>query len=78
MLCPRVSHNPTRWSRGTKTLGTRLELYFKDTPENEFLSDKKKSLKLGSAWWKHVILVLNFFGPMQLPTQIVSWHILII
>ena len=23
---PRVSRNPTRWSRGTKTLGTRLEL----------------------------------------------------
>ena len=24
-LYPRVSRNPTRWSRGTKTLGTRLD-----------------------------------------------------
>ena len=27
---PRVSRNPTRWSRGTKTLGTRLGL--RETP----------------------------------------------
>ena len=60
---PRVSRNPTRWSRGTKTLGTRLVVSRVSTERMRIRRIRINALATRDLAEKHVLkLVEGFFG----------------